>query len=112
MAPRARYTHADLETFWSEVLRATSTRLPLAEAWRQAATRLADEHPCLDPFAREVWLDGATLHAEPDLPIPELRAAMLEQYRTMLSLYGVSLRSLPMPEARAHPLWPSSGLEE
>ena len=112
VTPRARYTHTDLEAFWSEVLRGTGTRLPLAEAWRQAAARLADQHPCLDPFAREVWLDGSTLHADPELPIPELRAAMLTQYRTMLSLHGVALRSLPLPDARAHPLWPSSGLEE
>ena len=110
VTPRARYTHTDLEAFWGEVLRASSSRLPLAEAWRQAATRLADDHPCLDPFAREVWLDGQTLHADPELPILEFRSAMLAQYRTMLSLHGVALRTLPMPEAGAHPLWPSSVL--
>lgn len=112
VTPRARYTHADLEAFWSEVLKATAGRLPLADTWRQTATRLADEHPCLDPFVREVWLEGTTLRTDPDLPIPEFRAAMQAQYRAMLAAHAVSLRTLPMPEARAHPLWPSSGLEE
>jgi hypothetical protein len=112
LAPRARYTHTDLEAFWGEVLRATASRMPLQEAWRQAATRLAEDHPCLDPFAREVWFDGQALHLDPELPIPEFRTAMLAQYRTMLTLNGVALRNLPMPEARIHPLWPSSGLEE
>ena len=112
VAPRARYTHTDLEAFWGEVLRATGSRMPLQDAWRQAAARLADEYPCLDPFAREVWFDGQALRLDPDLPIPEFRTAMLAQYRAMLALNGVALRSLPMPEARTHPLWPSSGLEE
>jgi hypothetical protein len=112
VAPPARHTHADLEQFWSEVLRGANSRLPLQEAWRVSATRLADEHPCLDPFAREVWIDAQGLHTDPDLPISELMAAMQDQFRAMLALYGVALRSLPMTEARVHPLWPSSGLEE
>lgn len=112
VAPRARYTHTDLEVFWSEVLRASGTRMPLQDAWRQAATQLADEHPCLDPFAREVWFDGQALRLDPELPLPEFRTAMLAQYRAMLALHGVALRSLPMPDARIHPLWPSSGLGE
>lgn len=112
VVPRARYTHADLTAFWNEVLRASSSRMDLHVTWRQAATQLADEHPCLDPFAREVWLTDGALHADPELPIAELRAALQDQYRSMLDLSGVALRSVPMPEARAHPLWASSGLEE
>lgn len=112
VAPRARYTHADLTAFWSEVMRASSSRMNLQGTWKQAAARLADEHPCLDPFAREVWLSGTALHVDPELPVAELRAALQDQYRSMLTLSGVALRSIPMPEARAHPLWASSGLEE
>ena len=78
----------------------------------EAASRLADLHPCLDPFAREVWYDGQAVHVDPELAIPELRAAMADQFRSMLALHGVALRSIPMPEARSHPLWPTSGLEE
>lgn len=112
VAPRARYTQADLEAFWTEVMRASSSRLPIAAAWKQAASRLADLHPCLDPFAREVWYDGQAVHVDPELAIPELRAAMADQFRSMLALHSVALRSIPMPEARSHPLWPTSGLEE
>ncbi|GGJ82964.1 hypothetical protein [Deinococcus aquiradiocola] len=112
VTPRARYTHADLEVFWSLVMSASASRLPLTEAWRQAASRLADTHPCLDPFAREVWLDGTTVHSDPEVPVAELRAAMLDQYRTMTALHGVAPRSIPMPEARSHPLWATSGLDE
>ncbi|GGR04716.1 hypothetical protein [Deinococcus ruber] len=101
-----------LQGFWSEVLRASAPKVPIQALWSQSATRLADRHACLDPFAREVWYDGQSLQLSPDVPLAELREALLDQYRAMLTQAGVALRSLPLTEARAHPLWAASGLEE
>ncbi|WP_425146802.1 hypothetical protein [Deinococcus sp.] len=112
VAPRVLLTLGELHSFWNEVLRASASRLPLTALWSQVANQLADRHPCLDPFAREVWWDAQTLQIAPDVPLAEAREALLDQYRAMLAQAGVSLRSLPMSEARVHPLWPSSGLEQ
>ena len=115
ITPRTRVPVADVQgvqRFWDDVLKVTSRTVPLQPLWSAAATRLADRHSCLDPFAREVWYDGQSLQASSDVPVAELRSALLDQYRAMLTQAGVAIKSLPLSDLRAHPLWASSGLDE
>ena len=111
-APVTQVSHQAAQDFWNEVLRASASRVPVAALWSAAATRLADLHPCLDPFAREVWWDGQSLQLSAEVPMSEVRGALLDQYRALLSQAGVTQRSLPLSELRGQALWSWSGLDE
>lgn len=100
---------AALLAFWNSLYQAS--RLPLAELWTPAASRLANRHPCLDPFARELRLRGGQLELDSDVPPDELLEALSDHFRSMLAISGTALRSLPLGDLRSHPLWARAGLE-
>ncbi|WP_102126181.1 hypothetical protein [Deinococcus planocerae] len=102
---------ASLAAFWAELLALTHRSAPLDEAWRAVCVRLSAEHPCLDPFAREVTVQGGRLRLEPDLPAEEWRPALLAAFRGTLARLGVRLADLPLAELRGQAAWSAAGLE-
>ncbi|MEF2278028.1 hypothetical protein V3W47_06915 [Deinococcus sp. YIM 134068] len=102
---------AGLLAFWTEVIAATHAHTPLDEAWRAVSVRLAGAHPCLDPFAREVGVQGGRLRVEPGVSAAELRPALLAAFQGTLARLGVGVADLPLAELRARPGWAAAGLE-
>lgn len=100
----------ELAAFWSKVLLLVSAQAGnAAEIWRSSAAELADDYPCLDPFAREVWLEKFSVRAVPDLSAAELRDALLAVFDATLRRLRLRLRSLPLAELQASPMWSVSG---
>ncbi len=101
---------AALVSFWSQVLGLAARQAHnLAELWSSSAADLAGQYPCLDPFAREVWLEQLTLRALPDLNVVELREALLAVFEATLRRARVRLRGLPLGDLQASPIWSASG---
>ena len=108
-APQLMTTPA-LTAFWTQVMvLASAQSRELPEVWRSCAGVLADQHPCLDPFAREVWLEKNTLRTLPGTDAAELRGALLAVFDMALRRVKVRIRSLPITELQASPLWEISG---
>lgn len=101
---------ASVAALWAEVLALTHRSAPLDEAWRAVCVRLSAEHPCLDPFAREVTVQGGRLHVEPDVPAEEWRPALLAAFQATLARLGVRLADLPLAEVRGRSAWTVAGL--
>ena len=100
----------ELIQFWSQVLALTAAQNgSAADVWRSSAAELAERHPVLDPFAREVWLDQLSVRALPDLNVAELRDALLAVFEATLRRLRVRLRTLPLAELQASPIWSASG---
>ena len=96
--------------FWSQVLALTAAQSGnVADVWRSSAAELAERHPMLDPFAREVWLDQLSVQALPDLNAAELRDALLAVFEATLRRLRLRLRALPLAELQASPIWSASG---
>lgn len=108
-APAAR--PATLLPFWTELIAATHRVSPLDEAWRLVSVRLAEQYPCLDPFAHEVYVEGGELHVEAEVAPGELRSALLGAYQAALARLGLRLADLPVAELRTRPEWAAAGLE-
>ncbi|GAA5514418.1 hypothetical protein Dcar01_03173 [Deinococcus carri] len=102
---------AALLAFWRELIATAHRVTPLDEAWRQVSMRLADEHPCLDPFAQEVTVQGGQLRVEPELELAEVQPALLGGFQATLARLGLRLADLPITELRARPEWAAAGLE-
>jgi len=97
--------------FWAELIATAHRHAPLDEAWRQVSLRLAGEHPCLDPFAREVTVQGGRLTLDPELPPGEAQPALLSAFQATLARLGLRLADLPVGGLRAQPEWAAAGLE-
>lgn len=106
--PETGETGLDL---WRDLVAAANRLQPLDDAWRQASLGLARQHPCLDPFAREVTVQGGRLEVDADLPAAEWRPALLSVFRATLARAGVRLDELPLAELRARSGWHAAGLE-
>ncbi|WP_034387758.1 hypothetical protein [Deinococcus sp. YIM 77859] len=100
-----------LLAFWTELIATVHRAAPLDEAWRGVSMRLAEQHPCLDPFAREVSVQNGQLHVDPDVPPTEVQPALLDAFRATLARLGQRLADLPLAELRARPEWRAAGLE-
>ncbi|WP_034355858.1 hypothetical protein [Deinococcus phoenicis] len=109
--PGGMVTHAALLDFWRDLIAATHRTAPLDEAWRQVSVRLAGQHPCLDPFAREVVVQGGQLHVEADVPPTEAQPALLGAFQATLARLGLRLTDLPLTELSGRPEWAAAGLE-
>ncbi|AWN23342.1 hypothetical protein DKM44_08970 [Deinococcus irradiatisoli] len=102
-----------LVTFWSQVLAQASVQAAsFPEVWRGAAAELAFEHPCLDPFAREIWLEGAWVRVQEDLDLAEVRDALLAAFSATLRKLKLPLQSLALAALQASPAWSASGAGE
>ncbi|MFC4452814.1 hypothetical protein [Deinococcus sonorensis] len=111
VAQQVQFGLEELTQFWSEVLATLATRVPLETNWRTAVTALADEHPCLDPFAREVWLEGSQLRLHPDVPMEEVQAALRDVLPMLLPLPAAQ-RSAAVADLRQHRLFEAAGLAD
>ncbi|ADV67094.1 hypothetical protein [Deinococcus maricopensis] len=100
----------DMVGFWNAVLSHVSQVVPLGQLWQSTTVELADDHPCLDPFAREVTLDGATLIVADDVPTDELNPALRDAFADMMRRSGVRVVNLPLGELRLRPEWSLSGI--
>lgn len=98
-------------TFWTQLIAATHQASPVDEAWRLVSVMLAEKHPCLDPFAHEVFVENGELHVESEVSPGELRPALLSAYQATLARLGLRLADLPVGELRARPEWTAAGLE-
>ncbi|MEW6422037.1 MAG: hypothetical protein AB1511_09970, partial [Deinococcota bacterium] len=97
--------------FWRDLIAAAHRVTPLDEAWRLVSVRLAGDHPCLDPFAREVTVQGGRLHVEADVPTGEVLPALLGAFQATLARLGLRLTDLPLGGLPARPEWTAAGLE-
>lgn len=102
--------------FWTDLIAAAHRVSPLDEAWRQVSVRLSEQHPCLDPFMREVTVQGGRLRVDPDLSTSEAQPALLAAFQATLARLGLRLADLPLAdlplaELRARPEWAACGLE-
>lgn len=101
-----------LVAFWRELLALTWRAQPgLGETWAQVCVQLAGDYPVLDPFAHEVGLRGGVLSVSGEMPVRELRPALLSAYTLSLRRLGVRLQDLPVSDLRAQDLWLAAGLE-
>ncbi len=110
-APDTEAGRADLLQFWQELLSVTHRAQPLDAAWQEVTVRLADDHPCLDPFAQDVTVQGGTLRVHDDVPVEEFRPALTAALRAALARMGLRLTDLPITNLRDRPEWTASGLE-
>ncbi|WP_412028562.1 hypothetical protein [Deinococcus yunweiensis] len=111
VTPYSEISAAQLAGFWQALLTTVSRSVPLEVAWREVCTRLCSTYDCLDPFAQEITLRGGLLSVDPELPLQELRPALLAALRATLARLGVRLGDLPLMELRARPEWVAAGLE-
>ena len=111
-APSATATGSTaLLPFWTELIATTHRVSPLDETWRLVSVRLAEQYPCLDPFAHEVYVEGGELHVEAELAPDEMQGALLSAYQATLARLGLRLADLPVAELRTRPEWAAAGLE-
>ena len=108
-APDDKVNPGQLITFWNELLAVAARSLPVAALWRESALELADDHPCLDPFAREVVLDGHQIRLLSQVPPEELTPALRAVFGDVLERAQRKLSDLPLQELRHHPLWRIAG---
>ena len=99
--------------FFNSALALSGPASVLETAWRAAALDLSPDHPCLDPFADEVRIEGNRLELLADVPFEELQPALLEAYRLTLEKCDIRLGLLPLDSLRQQQrrLWTLSGLE-
>ncbi|MFN8509054.1 MAG: hypothetical protein U0Z75_00560 [Deinococcaceae bacterium] len=99
--------------FWTAVLELSGSAEKIEVAWRSSAVELTDRHPCLDPFAGEVEIEGHQLELHADVPPSELKNALLDAYRVALGKAGISMLQLDFAELkrREASLWALSGIE-
>ncbi|AWT35132.1 hypothetical protein GCM10008956_20900 [Deinococcus arenae] len=110
-APNSEANRAGLLRFWQDLLAATHRAHPLDATWQEVTVRLAEQHPCLDPFAQDVTLQGGHLSVQDDVPVDEFRPALSAALRGVLARLGVRLVDLPITNLRDRPEWAAAGLE-
>jgi len=100
----------DVIDFYTQALAAAETRFNVEPVWRAVALELADDHPCLDPFAREVVYENRKLALHASIPTSELLPALKEAFLDTLRRGGTGPALIPLDPLRQHPLWSVSGL--
>lgn len=101
-----------LVAFFNSALALSGPAGVLETAWRAAALDLSPDHPCLDPFADEIRIEGNRLELLADVPFDELQPALLEAYRLTLANSDIRLGLLPLDTLRQQQrqMWLLSGL--
>jgi hypothetical protein len=102
----------DILQFYNTVLAAAAHVTPIEAAWRASALDLADDHPCLDPFAREVVYENGRLSLGVPVPPDELLPALRDAARLSLRRAGRRPADLSLDALHGNPLWATSGLGE
>jgi len=102
----------EIVRFYGAVLGAASRLFAVESVWRASALELADDHPCLDPFAREVIYENGQLSLGTRVPTDELLPALRDATRLTLRRAGHRPSNLALDALRGEPLWSVSGLGE
>ncbi|OOV15383.1 MULTISPECIES: hypothetical protein [unclassified Deinococcus] len=100
-----------LLAFWQELLGRIHRAVNLDATWRQVTIRLAEQHPCLDPFAQDVHLGGGVLSVDDEVTVNEFRPALVAALEATLARLGQRLIDLPVTDLRDRPEWMAAGLE-
>ncbi len=104
-------TPAALAEFWNQVLGyAVRAEPALPRAWESSAKALVDQHPCLDPFIHEVWLEGGRIQVAEEGDPTELAPALKDVFLTAAQKVRFPVATLRDTPLSAQPLWASSGL--
>ncbi len=98
-------TAPEIAAFYGAALTLAGQRFAAEPHWRAACLDLADEHPCLDPFAREVVFERGALTVNQDVPAAELLLALPAAFAATAAHAGLRVADLPLEPLRAHPLW-------
>ncbi|WP_415786705.1 hypothetical protein, partial [Deinococcus saxicola] len=109
-SPNSEENRERLLRFWHNLLGAVHSNVSLDGVWQQTCVRLSAEHPCLDPFAREVTLRSGVLNVDPGVAVSEFRPALQTALRVALLALGVSLDDLALGELPGQPEWAAAGL--
>lgn len=109
-SPNTAENREQLLQFWRHLLAAVHSNVSLDEVWQQTCVRLSAEHPCLDPFVREVTLRGGVLNVDPTVAVGEFRPALQTALRVALMTLGVSLDDLALGDLPNRPEWAAAGL--
>lgn len=96
--------------FWRDLLGAVHHNVPLDAYWKQVCMRLSAEHPCLDPFLREVTLSGGVLSVDAGVGVGEFRPALHSALRMALVGLGISLNDLALGDLPNRPEWAAATL--
>lgn len=111
-APRTVISGESVIEFYNAAFAVAARHLDVAAHWRASALELADEHLCLDPFAREVVYENGQLQLVHKVSAEELLPALRDAYALMLVRAGRQASELPLEGLRAHALWSHSGLAD
>ncbi|AFZ68610.1 hypothetical protein [Deinococcus peraridilitoris] len=111
-APREVVSTESVIEFYNTALNVAARHFDVAAHWRASALELADDHLCLDPFAREVVYESGQLQLVQSVPADELLAALRDAYALTLVRAGRRAGELPLDALHGHSLWAQSGLGE
>lgn len=111
-APRKAISSESVIEFYNSAFGAAARHFDVSGHWRASALELADEHLCLDPFAREVVYENGQLQLVNSVSADELLPALRDAYALMLVRAGRRADELPLAGLRTHALWSQSGLGE
>ncbi|GGL66523.1 hypothetical protein GCM10010840_00520 [Deinococcus aerolatus] len=109
-SPNTPENRERLLQFWRDLLGAVHASIPLDEVWQQTCMRLSAEHPCLDPFVREITLSGGVLFVDRVLAVGEFRPALQTALRAVLLNLGINLNDLALGDLPNRPEWAAAGL--
>ena len=113
LSPSLRHvTSAAVLEFFNAALLIARREVPVDDVWHATVMELADMHACLDPFAREVLLEGGQLSLGADVPADELLPALRDGFQLAVNRAGRRLAQLPLESLRANPLWSHAGFGE
>ncbi len=100
--------------FWNTALALSGSSSALEGAWRSSAMELSDDHPCLDPFADEVRIEGNRLVLSSEVPFEELQSALRDAYRMTLGKAGIPAKGLDLAglKQQQSAMWVLSGIDE
>lgn len=105
-------TNESVIEFYNVALAVAARTVDVEAHWRASVLELAEDHLCLDPFAREVVYEQGRLVLALDVPADELLPALRAAYSLTLRRAGKAVAELPLDALRVHPLWALSGLGE
>lgn len=113
LASSNRLNREVLLRVWSTLIQATHRIAPrFDETWKQVSMQLSTRFPVLDPFASEIRVSRGQLTVEEEVPMQELRPAMLEAYRYCLQKLNLRLSEIAVGDLRDTPDWAAAGLEK
>ncbi len=112
VTPVSRLDRTELLRFWQQMIAMAQRANPsFSEVWRQVGMQLSVEHVALDPFAHDITVQAGVLRVAPDVPVQELRPALLAAFRGSLTRLGLRVADLPIGDLNQQAIWVLAGME-